>query len=202
MPSGPRSTATPANLSMPLLANRPERASWSAARIWTAKWPACRNASMLDEVLARLHSTMGGFSDTELKLLAVRPTSLSPKRVVTMVTPVAKAPSALRKALGSNCVAADSTAGTGALPGWCCGVARRGLSAWSGRQAGSPAAVGGGGARQAEVLAQRLARVVLWVQAAALQLGHDQADEVFISSRHVGGRQNEAVAGAAGEPLL
>ena len=46
---------------------------------------------------ARLHSTRGGCSDTELKELAVSPTS-SPVavRAVTMVTPVANMPSASR----------------------------------------------------------------------------------------------------------
>ncbi len=58
---------------------------------------------MLPEVLARLHSTIGGLSDTELKLFAVSPTSRpSAARVVTIVTPVAKAPSALRRARGSS----------------------------------------------------------------------------------------------------
>src|SRR4051812_25693069 len=62
---------------------------------------------MLEEVLARLHSTMGGLSDTELKLLAVRPTSLpSTPLVVTIVTPVAKDPSAFRNTFGSSIVAA------------------------------------------------------------------------------------------------
>ena len=46
---------------------------------------------------------MGGSSDTELKLLAVSPTGLpSAARVVITVTPVAKLPSAARKALGSS----------------------------------------------------------------------------------------------------
>src|SRR3546814_8573742 len=50
-----------------------------------------------------LHSTSGGLSDTELKLLAVRPTGVpSTVRAVMMVTPVAKVPSALRNSVGSN----------------------------------------------------------------------------------------------------
>jgi hypothetical protein len=49
---------------------------------------------------------MGGSSETELKLLAVRPTSpASSERVVTMVTPVVKLPKALRRARGSREVA-------------------------------------------------------------------------------------------------
>src|SRR5207248_7198853 len=44
-----------------------------------------------------LHSTKGGFSDTELKELAVMPCGVpSRSRVVMIVTPVAKEPSALR----------------------------------------------------------------------------------------------------------
>ena len=58
------------------------------------------NAANDAEDLLRLHSTMGGSSDTELKLLAVTPTSRSLPRAVTMVTPVAKEPSALRNAEG------------------------------------------------------------------------------------------------------
>ena len=52
---------------------------------------------------AKLHSTMGGSSDTELKLLAVIPTG-SPLavRVVMMVTPVANIDKALRKSRGSR----------------------------------------------------------------------------------------------------
>src|SRR5262245_39578067 len=57
---------------------------------------------MLPAFLARLHSTIGGFRETELKLLAVSPMSVpSIARVVTMVTPVANAPRALRKARSS-----------------------------------------------------------------------------------------------------
>src|SRR5690348_6207311 len=45
----------------------------------------------------RLHSTSGGSSDTELNELAVSPTrSPAALRAVTMVTPVANMPSALR----------------------------------------------------------------------------------------------------------
>jgi len=56
-----------------------------------------RNASIERAACARLHNTSGGDSDTELNELAVSPTS-SPvgRRAVTMVTPVAKVPSAAR----------------------------------------------------------------------------------------------------------
>jgi hypothetical protein len=55
------------------------------------------------DVRARLHSTSGGDSETELKLLAVTPTSLpAASTVVTIVTPVANAPSACRKRAESN----------------------------------------------------------------------------------------------------
>ena len=46
---------------------------------------------------AKLHSTSGGASETELKELAVRPMKLPcASRAVTMVTPVANMPSASR----------------------------------------------------------------------------------------------------------
>ncbi|MCY1512859.1 hypothetical protein D9M68_473350 [compost metagenome] len=50
-----------------------------------------------------LQRISGGSSDTELKLLAVTP-ALAPEAVaaVTMVTPVAKLPSARRKSRGSK----------------------------------------------------------------------------------------------------
>ena len=50
----------------------------------------------------RLHSTSGGFSDTESKVLQVSPSGVPSAAIaVTMVTPVANAPSALRKSRGS-----------------------------------------------------------------------------------------------------
>src|SRR5215217_2418200 len=83
---------------MPRLENVFDNASCSADRMWTAKRELSMKAGSAAEVLAKLHSTMGGSSDTELKLLAVRPTSLpSASSVVTMVTPVANEPRALRK---------------------------------------------------------------------------------------------------------
>src|SRR3990167_720746 len=52
---------------------------------------------------ARLHSTRGGVSDTELKELAVRPTNLPwASRAVTTVTPVANMPSASRNSVGEK----------------------------------------------------------------------------------------------------
>ena len=62
------------------------------------KRPDSSNTSKLGEDETKLHSTMGGFKDTELKELAVTPA----KRVcelpeVTTVTPVPKLPKALRK---------------------------------------------------------------------------------------------------------
>src|ERR1700704_591238 len=69
----------------------------------TAQYAACSNAARLREVLARLHRIMGGSSDTELKLLAVPPTRQpSAPTAVTMVTPVANAPRALRNSRLSN----------------------------------------------------------------------------------------------------
>src|SRR6218665_3088592 len=52
---------------------------------------------------ARLHSTSGGSSDTELKELAVSPTNLTAAlRAVTMVTPVANMPRASRNSRGEK----------------------------------------------------------------------------------------------------
>src|SRR6218665_3693645 len=52
---------------------------------------------------ARLHSTSGGSSDTELKELAVSPTHLPPAlRAVTLVTPVANMPRASRNSRGEK----------------------------------------------------------------------------------------------------
>src|SRR5271156_5653185 len=69
----------------------------------TAKWRAARKAPILAEVRARLQSTMGGDSDTELKLFAVTPTGLpAASVVVTIVTPVVTAPSACRKRFESK----------------------------------------------------------------------------------------------------
>src|SRR6218665_1637328 len=71
---------------------------------------------------ARLHSTSGGFSETELKELAVRPTSSpSARRAVTMVTPVANIDRLLRNSaaekLGARaCGVASGTGMGGNLP--------------------------------------------------------------------------------------
>ena len=63
--------------------------------MWTFQWVLVVNAARLRAFFARLHSTSGGLSETELKLLAVTPTGEpSASVVVTMVTPVANMPSA------------------------------------------------------------------------------------------------------------
>ncbi len=60
---------------------------------------------------ARLHSTSGGDSDTELNEFAVRPMSApSGARAVTMVTPVANMPSEAR----NSC--AEKSGGRAAWP--------------------------------------------------------------------------------------
>jgi hypothetical protein len=52
----------------------------------------------------RLHNTKGGSSDTELKELAVNPTSAPlGARAVTMVTPVANMPKAVRNSVLEKC---------------------------------------------------------------------------------------------------
>src|ERR1700712_3128982 len=58
---------------------------------------------MFSEVRARLQSTIGGSSETEEKLFAVKPMSTPPgPDVVTIVTPVAKDPKASRNARPSK----------------------------------------------------------------------------------------------------
>ncbi|MNE86856.1 hypothetical protein D3C80_1839900 [compost metagenome] len=55
-------------------------------------------------LLAMLHSTRGGCSDTELNELTVTPTGWAwALSAVTMVTPVANWPSALRKSCEEKC---------------------------------------------------------------------------------------------------
>ena len=56
--------------------------------------------------------------------------------------------------------------------------------------------------RQSQVLAQCRAGERLAEQAAALQLGDDEAHEGFIGARDMGGGEDKAVAGRRGEPLL
>ena len=57
---------------------------------------------VLEKTSPRLHNTSGGLSDTEAKELQVTPYGLPSAAIaVTMVTPVAKVPSALRKSRGS-----------------------------------------------------------------------------------------------------
>src|SRR5437763_1273211 len=58
------------------------------------------------------------------------------------------------------------------------------------------------GHRYAEVLPQGRAGIILAVQTAALQLRHDEADEILVSAGHMGCRQHEAVASALDEPWL
>ena len=95
----PRSSASPANLSAPWEAKRPDRGSWLADSTCTFQCVPSSKAGRLLAVLARLHSTSGGLRDTELKLLAVIPTGASSAaRVVMIVTPVVKVPRAARKA--------------------------------------------------------------------------------------------------------
>ncbi|GAB1460556.1 hypothetical protein MASR2M50_23300 [Thauera sp.] len=99
----PSSSSSPANLSSPWRAKRPDSASWSADSTCTFQCFAFEKAARLRAFFARLHSTSGGFSETELKLLAVMPmASPSAARVVMMVTPVVKVPSAARNAWGSK----------------------------------------------------------------------------------------------------
>src|SRR5271165_5416097 len=53
-----------------------------------------------------------------------------------------------------------------------------------------------------EILAESLARMLAAEQVTALQLRHDETDEVLVGSWNVGRGDDEAVAGALEEPLL
>ena len=76
---------------------------WSDERILTAKWLADSNALQLGVSFILLQRISGGSIESELKLLAVTPMLVpSDVRVVIIVTPVAKLPSARRNALGLN----------------------------------------------------------------------------------------------------
>lgn len=69
----------------------------------TAKPRAWRNTSTLAAALPMQISSSGGSSDTEVKLLAVKPRGWpSMPAVVTMVTPVMKLPKAVRSSRNSN----------------------------------------------------------------------------------------------------
>ncbi len=99
-----------ANLSGALLAKRRDSSIWSSASTLTAKWPAPTNAARLGLARRSDHSTSGGSSDSALNELQVRPTGApGVSRQVTIVTPVAKRPSAVR----SSRVPGDGVAGAG-----------------------------------------------------------------------------------------
>ncbi|MNR34815.1 hypothetical protein D3C85_1526170 [compost metagenome] len=104
------------NLSSPWVAKRPDRASCSVDNTWTFQCLPLVKTGKLRACLDRLQSTIGGLSDTELKLLAVIPTGEpSSVWVVMMVTPVVKVPSAARKAWGSKLTFCIAMTG---LMGW------------------------------------------------------------------------------------
>src|SRR5215475_7841055 len=94
--------STPANLSSDDLANRMASACCDTSSTFTAKWLAFWKIDKPCENMPRLHNTSGGFNETEAKELQVTPYGLpSAVIAVTMVTPVPKVPSALRKSRGS-----------------------------------------------------------------------------------------------------
>src|SRR6218665_45855 len=111
-PLMPGRCSRPAQRSMPRVAKRWARAFWSAASTWMAECEPLAKTGMVLAPCARLHSTSGGSSDTELKELAVSPTNLPAElRAVTMVTPVANMPRASRNSRGEKL-------GGGARAGW------------------------------------------------------------------------------------
>src|SRR5215470_11677197 len=102
LPTGPANHPVAANLSGAFEAKRLEISFWCSARMLTAKCGAAEKTWQLAAALAMHTRTSGGSSDTEVKEFAVKPRGVpSGCSVVTTVTPVAKAPRAWRKALGS-----------------------------------------------------------------------------------------------------
>ncbi|MNJ57215.1 hypothetical protein D3C77_527970 [compost metagenome] len=77
-------------------AKRSDMAWSSTGSIWTANRSAPAKASWRSDFTSRHHSTSGGSSDTEVKLLTVMPSGPSAVWAVTTQTPVAKPPSARR----------------------------------------------------------------------------------------------------------
>ncbi len=60
----------------------------------------------------------------------------------------------------------------------------------------------GGRPRQAEILAQRLAGIILVEQAAALQFGNDEIDEIFESTGEIRRKDVESVRRTRDEPFF
>jgi len=83
--------------------NRRERWCWSDERTLIAKCFAFVKSEYSVEARPRLHSTSGGFSETDVNEFTVRPMQW-PRllRAVTIVTPVANWPKARRKSRLSN----------------------------------------------------------------------------------------------------
>jgi len=76
-------------------------AFWPFDRMFTTKFEASAKVSQECAVLARQTKRSGGSSDTEVKLLAVKPRGVpSGWTVVMTVPPVAKVPKAVRRARG------------------------------------------------------------------------------------------------------
>ena len=97
----PSWNATPWNLSPPDAANRRDSPSCSRRRMLTANQPRSRKSGWAVAAWSTQTSTSGGFRDTEVKALAVRPDGRpSRSRVVTTVTPAAKERSAVRNSIG------------------------------------------------------------------------------------------------------
>jgi len=101
-PHRPGVCSTPVNLSGTALAKRRDNSTCSSASTLMTKRPVASKAARLGEARRRLHSTMGGCNETELKELAVTPTGEPwASNVLTMVTPVPNRPSARRRSVAS-----------------------------------------------------------------------------------------------------
>src|SRR5882757_9570921 len=94
---------TSANLSSAVDAKRRTRSCCALDRILTTKPEALRSGSRLGEERERLHSTRGGFNETELKEFTVIPMA-GPSTGCAVITaiPVANRLNAPRSDSGSN----------------------------------------------------------------------------------------------------
>src|SRR5215217_1296975 len=94
-------TPSPSKRSPSLRVNCRATASWSTCSTLTTKRPLSTRAGRQEALRPIETSASGGSSETEVKLLAVNPTGVSPCSVVTTVTPVVKQPKASRSARAS-----------------------------------------------------------------------------------------------------
>src|SRR6476620_10310676 len=115
-PASPHAHGVVPNRSSSRVEKRIEAGCWPVWSTFTAKCDALMRAAALAALLAMQTSSSGGSSDTEVKLLTVRPVGPPSCRHVTTVTPVAKHPSASRRVRGSCPLRYSCRVGWSAMP--------------------------------------------------------------------------------------